>query len=127
MIVASILAPWVKVIDTVSGASSLRKRIGQELVFLVVASASVSKTGLELAEMLNYVVNSRVFKGVKAIGERFTQLSSLFGHNQALHMLLRMVSGKIGLLAEYSALLSTGTALYLLRDRASDVVKTSAG
>ncbi|MEM1696878.1 MAG: hypothetical protein QXQ90_09840, partial [Desulfurococcaceae archaeon] len=127
LITALVLAPWVKVIDTVSTASSLRRKIEQELVFLVVASASVSKTGLELAEMLKYVANSRVFRGVKAIGERFTQLSSLFGHNQALQMLSRMTSGRTRLfLTEYSASLSTGTALYLLRDRASDAVKTSA-
>jgi len=89
-----ILAPWLKVIDTIAGVSSLRKRIEQELVFLVVASAAVSKTGLELAEMLKYVSSSRVFKGLRALGERFVQLSNLFGSSQAMHMLSRIASAR---------------------------------
>ncbi|MEM0235988.1 hypothetical protein [Thermofilum sp.] len=127
LITALILAPWVKVIDTVSSVSSLRKKIEQELAFLLVASAAVSKTGLELAEMLKYVSSSRVFKGLRALGERFAQLSNLFGSSQAMHMLSRIASGKTRLLlTEYAASLSSGTALYLLRDRASDIVKSAA-
>lgn len=127
MVVALILLPWLKILDTTANISSLRKRIEQELAFLIVAAASVSKTGLELADMLRYVSSSRVFKGVRALGERFVQLSNLFGSNQAMHMLSRIVSGKTRLLlTEYAASLSSGTALYLIRDRASDIVKTAA-
>ncbi|MEM0004574.1 MAG: hypothetical protein QXN97_04500 [Desulfurococcaceae archaeon] len=127
LITALILAPWVKVIDTASSVSSLRKKIEQELAFLLVASAAVSKTGLELAEMLKYASSSRVFKGLRALGERFVQLSNLFGSSQAMQMLSRIASGKTRLLlTEYAASLSSGTALYLLRDRASDIVKSAA-
>lgn len=76
--------------------------------------------------MLKYVSSIRVFKGVKALGELFVQLSSLFGANQAMHMLSRIASVKTRLLlTEYVASLSSGTALFLLRDRVGDTVKTA--
>lgn len=120
------LVMWLRILDAFTSVSNLRRRLEQELPFVTVAAASVSKTGLELADLLKYLVNSKAFKASRALGERFTALADFFGRNKALQMLSRMASGKARLLlSEYSASLSTGTALHFIRDIAMDAVKTA--
>lgn len=62
---ALILMAWLKIPDTIANISPLRKREEQELTFLLVASASVSKTRLELAEMLRYTANAMSSRALK--------------------------------------------------------------
>ncbi|MGB9726313.1 MAG: hypothetical protein ACP5I2_07385 [Fervidicoccaceae archaeon] len=115
-----------KILNTAFSIQSLRKNVEQEFAFLLIASASVSKTGLELSEYLKFSANSKAMKGIKAIGERFVQLSELFGNNEAFHYISNILGGRARqLLNEYASSLSSGTALYMLRDRANDMVKNA--
>jgi len=120
------LVMWFRILDVFTSMSNLRRRLEQELPFIMVAAASISRTGLELADLLKQLANSKAFKASRVLGERFTALAEFFGHNKALQMLSRMASSKARLLlSEYSASLSTGTALHFIRDRAMDAVKTA--
>lgn len=120
------LAVWLRIMDVFATASNLRRRLEQELPFIAVAAAAASKTGLELVDLLKHLACSRAFKASRALGERFIALAEFFGHSKALQMLSRMTSSKARLLlSEYSASLSTGTALHFIRDRAIDAVKTA--
>jgi hypothetical protein len=77
--VIALTAPWLRILDSVSRASTMVKAAEQELAYAVIASASVSKTGLELSEFLRYVSGSKVFRGLRLLGERYSSLSELFG------------------------------------------------
>ncbi|MEM0060820.1 MAG: hypothetical protein QXR92_03210 [Fervidicoccaceae archaeon] len=104
----------------------LNERLEQELPFLVVASASFSRTGLELSELLEHVAKSSVFRGARMIGEKYIILSRLFGRNQALNFISKIISGKSRfLLSEYSVSLLIGTSVQFLRERAGDILKSS--
>jgi len=120
----ALTAPWLRILDSVSRASSMVKAAEQELAYAVIASASVSKTGLELSDFLRYVPGSRVFRGLRLLGERYASLSELFGYESAMSYLSRLFPGKTRLLLSgYAASLNSGTALHYLRDRAYEHAK----
>lgn len=120
-----VLLPWLKIIDSFSTASKIRRSAEQELVYAVIASASVSRTGLELSELLRYVNTSRVFRGLRVLGDRYASLSELFGYEQSMGYLARLFPGRTRLLlAGYTSALNSGTALYYLRDRAYEYTRT---
>jgi hypothetical protein len=120
-----VLLPWFKIIDSFSTASKIKRSAEQELVYAVIAAASVSRTGLELSELLRYVSVSRVFRGLRVLGDRYTSLSELFGYEQAMGYLARLFPGRTRLLlAGYTSSLNSGTALYYLRDRAYEYTRT---
>jgi hypothetical protein len=97
----------------------MEKTAEQELAYAVIASASVSKTGLELSDFLRYVSGSRVFRGLRLLGERYASLSELFGYESAMSYFSRLFPGKTSLLLSgYATSLNSGTALHLLRDKA---------
>jgi hypothetical protein len=119
------LLPWLKIVDSFSTASKIKKSAEQELVYAVIAAASVSRTGLELSELLRYVGASRVFRGLRVLGDRYASLSELFGYEQAMGYLARLFPGRTRLLlAGYTSSLNSGTALYYLRDRAYEYTRT---
>jgi hypothetical protein len=117
--VIALTAPWLRILDSVSRASSMEKTAEQELAYAVIASASVSKTGLELSDFLRYVSGSRVFRRLKLLGERYASLSELSGYESATSYFSRLFPGKTSLLLSgYATSLNSGTALHLLRDKA---------
>ena len=119
------LLPWLKIIDSLSTASKIRKSAEQELIYAVIAAASVSRTGLELSELLRYAGASRVFRGLRVLGDRYASLSELFGYEQSMGYLARLFPGRTRLLlAGYTSALNSGTALYYLRDRAYEYTRT---
>jgi hypothetical protein len=122
--VIALTAPWLRILDSVSRASSMEKTAEQELAYAVIASVSVSRTGLELSDFLRYVSGSRVFQGLRLLGERYASLSELFGYESAMSYLSRLFPGKTRLLLSgYTASLNSGTALHYLRDRAYEHAK----
>jgi len=124
LLVLALLASWFRIIDAVTTAGNLKKVVEQELAYAVIASAGVSKTGLELSEFLRYVSGSRVFRGLRLLGERYASLSELFGYESAMSYLSRLFPGKTRLLISgYAASLNSGTALHYLRDRAYEHTK----
>ncbi|MFP3269033.1 MAG: hypothetical protein RXO29_05545 [Desulfurococcales archaeon] len=116
---------WLYVLDSLVKVSSSRKKAEEELYFIMVASASISKTGLELADALAFFSNSKIFEAANHLGKRFSRLSEMYGVAEALGILSKSVGGRLKLLMnEYIASLSSGTALYMLKDRANDIVKS---
>jgi len=121
---APLLPSIWKIAKRIATYSDLKKRVEEELPFLIVASASVSKTGLELAEALKFSSNSRSMKGIKVLGERFVRLSELLGMAESLRFLLRMTGKKArGVLVDYIASLGSGAASIMLKERAREVMK----
>jgi hypothetical protein len=119
------VAVWVRVLDTVTRVSSVRRRLEEELPFAVLMAAAASRTGLELVEALRYLGNSRALRAFGELGRRFYSLSDALGASEGLRLLARLAGGRTRLmLAEYSAALSAGIALQQLRDRASDFVRS---
>lgn len=114
---APVAAAWLPVVDTVASARSLRGLMDAELPFYIVAAASACRTGLEPLQLLEHASSSRVFKGLRELGERFSALSSLLGAGDALRNASTVAGGRTRLfLAGYSSALSTGTVLeYMLR------------
>ncbi|MEM1606389.1 MAG: hypothetical protein QXW41_09115 [Fervidicoccaceae archaeon] len=121
------LVAWFRVIDTITSLQSFRRRLEEELPFFTLTAAAVSRTGLEPVELLRFLANSEVFQAFKELGKRFWSLSEAFGSSEGLSMLSRLTGGRVRLfLSEYSANMSSGTALQYLRDRAADFMKTVA-
>ena len=124
LLATGLTAPWFKAVDTVASASALRKSAEQELSYAVITAASVSRTGLELSDFLKHASNSRLFRGLRLLGERYAGLSELFGYERAMSYLARLFPGRTRLLLSgYTSSLNSGTALYYLRDKAYEYFK----
>lgn len=114
-----------RVLETLTSASSMTKKLDDELPFAVLVATAASKTGLEFIEFLKFASTSRIFKSFRPIGERFVKLAEISGVPEALMRLSRITSGKTKyFLIEYSIALNSGAALSQLRDYATDFMKT---
>jgi len=120
------LAPWFAVIDVAASVQSFSKGVEEEMPFVVAMVAGVANTGMELIEALRFLTRTRVFKAFKVLADRFWSLSETLGASEGLRLLSRMLRGRGKLfMLEYASTLASGTALYYLRDRAVDFVKTA--
>ncbi|MCY0867800.1 MAG: hypothetical protein OWQ48_01005 [Desulfurococcus sp.] len=121
-----VVAPAWLVVEKLASARELWKRVDDELDFFIVASASVCRTGLEPLEFLRRLQDSRVFKGFRILGERFTGLAGLTSAGEALHYLPALSRGRTRVFfTEYLSALSAGVVVeYLLRS-ASEVLRDS--
>lgn len=118
---------WIKIVDTITLLQSLRKRLEEELPFFILMAAAVSRTGLEVIELLKFLSKSRIFIAFKELGKRFYGLYEVFGSSEGLSILAKLSSGRVRLFfVEYASALSTGVALQHLRDRAIDYIKSMA-
>lgn len=124
LLLASNFVCWVKVIDTIFSTISTKKRMDEELPFVVIEAAATSVTGLELLEVLKHTANSRAFQAFRLLGQRLQLLADMLGAHEALNVVKKVASGETRLfLVEYASSTALGTALHFLRDRATDYIK----
>ncbi|AFL66702.1 hypothetical protein [Desulfurococcus amylolyticus] len=119
-----IIAAWLPVLDKLAEARENHGLVNKELAFFIVMASASCRTGLEPLELLRYVSESRVFKGFRVIGEKFTCLEKIIGVGDALQIVSSVLKGRAGaFFIEYSTALSTGIVVEYLMRSAGEAVK----
>jgi len=115
---------WLLIADTVLSLREVRALVDNELPFFIVTAASASRTGLEPLELLRYLSRSRVFRGFRILGERFTALVEVVGLRESIESISRLAGRRARLfLAEYMSALSTGTSMEFLARSAGESIR----
>ncbi|MGC8954313.1 MAG: hypothetical protein ACP5N5_06320 [Desulfurococcus sp.] len=119
-----IIIAWLPVLDKLAEAREIHGLVDKELAFFIVMASATCRTGLEPLELLRYVSESRVFKGFRVIGEKFTCLEKIIGVGDALRIVSSVLKGMARtFFIEYSSALSTGTVIEYLMRSAGEAVK----
>ncbi|WP_232216813.1 hypothetical protein [Desulfurococcus amylolyticus] len=119
-----IIIAWLPVLDKLAEARGIHGLVDKELAFFIVMASATCRTGLEPLELLRYVSESRVFKGFRVIGEKFTCLEKIIGVGDALRIVSSVLKGMARtFFIEYSSALSTGTVVEYLMRSAGEAVK----
>ena len=119
-----IIIAWLPVLDKLAEARVIHGLVDKELAFFIVMASATCRTGLEPLELLRYVSESRVFKGFRVIGEKFTCLEKIIGVGDALRIVSSVLKGMARtFFIEYSSALSTGTVIEYLMRSAGEAVK----
>lgn len=119
-----IIAAWLPVLDKLAEARERHGLVNKELAFFIVMASAPCRTGLEPLELLRYASESRVLKGFRVIGEKFTCLEKIIGVGDALRIVSSVLKGRArAFFIEYSTALSTGTVVEYLMRSAGEAVK----